>query len=216
MMVFLRVLSLNTSSSTYFPLFQLALHAWQQPTCRSSISPPRNHVAFSFTKPVSFEHSLSSPSLLWLREGKKTSRHMTDKSFSAVCRRSILSSPRSRSRPAQQRCNFISNSKYQYRPLTQPDVADCQPWEIDSIWRKLHPWHHACIARASLQTLARVQLATLYNYYCNCGSVLWSFASQSEKLVQLGNKPWCVPWMAKWNGKLRFYCEVFCATLALY
>ena len=37
----------------------------------SSISPPRNHAAFSLAKQVSFEHSLSSPSLLSLREGKK-------------------------------------------------------------------------------------------------------------------------------------------------
>ena len=34
-------------------------------------------------------------------------------------------SPRSRSRPALQRRDFLSNSKYRYRPLTQPDIADC-------------------------------------------------------------------------------------------
>ena len=71
---FLRVLSLDTSSSTYFPLFQLALSPANTPDSnrrRSSISPPRNHVAFSLAKQVSFEHSMSNPSLLLLREGKK-------------------------------------------------------------------------------------------------------------------------------------------------
>ena len=71
---FLRVLSLDTLSSTYFPLFQLALRPASTPDSnrrRSSISPPRNHVAFSLAKQVSFEHSISSPSLLLLREGKK-------------------------------------------------------------------------------------------------------------------------------------------------
>ena len=71
---FLRVLSLDTSSSTYFPLFQLALRPASTPDSnrrRSSISPPRNHVSFSLAKQVSFEHSISSPSLLLLREGKK-------------------------------------------------------------------------------------------------------------------------------------------------
>ena len=73
---FLRVLSMYTSSSTYFPLFQLALRPTSTPDSnrrRSSISPPRNHVAFSVAKQVdvSFEHSISSPSLLLLREGKK-------------------------------------------------------------------------------------------------------------------------------------------------
>ena len=71
---FLRVLSLDLSSSTYFPLFQLALRPASTPNShqrRSSISPPRDHVAFSLAKQVSFEHSISSPSLLLLREGKK-------------------------------------------------------------------------------------------------------------------------------------------------
>ena len=71
---FLRVLSLDTSSSIYFPLSQLSLRPASTPDSnrrRSSISPPRNHVAFSFAKQISFEHSLSSPSLLLLREGKK-------------------------------------------------------------------------------------------------------------------------------------------------
>ena len=71
---FLRVLSLDTSSSTYFPLFTLALHPASTPDSsrrRSSISLPRNDVAFSLAKQVSFEHSISSPSLLLLREGKK-------------------------------------------------------------------------------------------------------------------------------------------------
>ena len=75
---FLRVLSLDTSSSTYFPLFQLALPPpppqvrLTATIDRSSISPPRNHVAFSFAKQVNFEHSLCSSSLLLLREGKKS------------------------------------------------------------------------------------------------------------------------------------------------
>ena len=79
---FLRVLSLETSSSTYFPLFQLALRPASTPDSnrrRSSISPPRNHVASSLVKQVSFEHSISSPSLLLLREGKKISKQTTDK-----------------------------------------------------------------------------------------------------------------------------------------
>ena len=78
---FLRVLSLDTSS-TYFPLFQLALRPASTPDSnrrRSSISPPRNHVAFSLAKQVSFEHSISSPSLLLLREGKKAAKQTTDK-----------------------------------------------------------------------------------------------------------------------------------------
>ena len=67
---FLRVLSLDTSSSTYFPLFQLALRPASTPDSnrrRSSISPPRNHGAFSLAKQVSCEHSRSSRSLLLLR-----------------------------------------------------------------------------------------------------------------------------------------------------
>ena len=67
-------LSFDTLSSTYFPLFQLALRpasTLDSNRRRSSISPPRNHVAFSLAKQVSFEHSISSPSLLLLREGKK-------------------------------------------------------------------------------------------------------------------------------------------------
>ena len=85
---FLRVLSLDTSFSTYFPLFQLALRPASTPDSnrrRSLISPPRNHVAISLSKQVSFEHSISSPSLLLLREGKKNiqtnDRQMTDKKF---------------------------------------------------------------------------------------------------------------------------------------
>ena len=76
-MVFLRVLSLDTSSSTYFPLFQLALRPASAPDSnrrRLSISPPRNHVAFSLAKQVSFDHSISRPSLLLLREGKKNNQ----------------------------------------------------------------------------------------------------------------------------------------------
>ena len=115
----LRVLSLDTSSSTYFPLFQLTLRPASTPDSnrrRSSISPPRNHVAFSLTKQVTFEHSISNPSLLLLREGKKkhpNKRQTNDqtKIFSAIRRRSVLSSPRSRSRPALQRRDFLSNSK---------------------------------------------------------------------------------------------------------
>ena len=113
---FLRVLSLDTSSSTYFPLFQLALRPASTPDSnrrRSSISPPRNHVAFSLAKQVSFEHSISSPSLLLLREGKKNiqtndrqNANDQTKSFFAVRHRSVLSSPRSRSRPALQRRDF--------------------------------------------------------------------------------------------------------------
>ena len=55
---------MDTSSSTYFPLFQIALHPASTPDSnqrRSSISPPRNNVAFSLAKQVSFEHSISSP-----------------------------------------------------------------------------------------------------------------------------------------------------------
>ena len=112
---FLRVLSLHTSSSTYFPLFQLDLRPASTSDSnrrRSSISPPRNHVAFSLAKQVDvrFEHSISSPSLSLLREGKKNiqTRQTNDqtKSFSAVRRRPVLSSPRSRSRPALQRRDF--------------------------------------------------------------------------------------------------------------
>ena len=111
---FLRVLSLDTSSSTYFPLFQLALRPASTPDSnrrRSSISPPRNHVAFSLAKQVSFEHPISSPSLLLLREGKKNiqtnDRQMTRQKVSPqfVVDRSC-SSPRSRSRPTLQRRDF--------------------------------------------------------------------------------------------------------------
>ena len=48
-----------------FPLFKLALRPGSTPDSsrhRSSISLPRNHVAFSFTKQVRFEHSIRSPS----------------------------------------------------------------------------------------------------------------------------------------------------------
>ena len=61
---FLRLLSLGMPSSTFLPVFQLALHPASTPDSsrhRSLISPPRNHVAFSFAKQVSFEHSIRSP-----------------------------------------------------------------------------------------------------------------------------------------------------------
>ena len=120
---FLRVLSLDTSSSTYFPLFQLALRPASMPDSnrrRSSISPPRNHVAFSLAKQVSFEHSISSPSLLLLREGKKNiqtnDRQMTRQNVSPqfVVDRSSARPDRDRG----QRCSattFLSNSKYSRR-----------------------------------------------------------------------------------------------------
>ena len=50
---FVRGLSLDTSSSTYFPLFQLALRPASTPDSnprRPSISSPRNHIAFSLAK----------------------------------------------------------------------------------------------------------------------------------------------------------------------
>ena len=130
---FLRgVLSLDTFSN-YFPLFQLALRPASTPDSnqrRSSISPPRNHVAFSLAKQVSFEHSISSPSLLLLREGKKNiqtnDRQMTRQKVSPqfVVDRSSARPDRDRG----QRRDFLSNGKSLYRPLTQPDVADCWPW----------------------------------------------------------------------------------------
>ena len=134
-MVFLRVLSLDTLSSTYFPLFQLALRPASTPDSnrrRSSISPPRNHVAFSLAKQVSFEHSISSPCLFLLREGNKNiqtnDRQMTRQKVSpqVVVDRSSARPDRDRG----QRCSaatFLTNSKYRYRPLTQPDVANCWP-----------------------------------------------------------------------------------------
>ena len=129
---FLRVLSLDTSSSTYFPLFQLALRSASTPDSnrrRSSISPPRNHVAFSLAKQVSFEHSISSPSLLLLQEGKKNI-HTNDRQMTRQKVSPQFVVDRSSARPDRdrgQRCDFLSNSKYRYRPLTQPDVADCWP-----------------------------------------------------------------------------------------
>ena len=134
---FLRVLSLDTLSSTYFPLFQLALRPASTPDSnrrRSSISPPRNHVAFSLAKQVSFEHSMGSSCLFLLREGNKNiqtnDRQMTRQKVSpqvVVDRSSALARP---DRDRGQRCSaatFPSNSKYRYRPLTQPDVANCWP-----------------------------------------------------------------------------------------
>ena len=123
---------MDASSSTYFPLFQLALRPTSTPDsnrCRSSISPPRNHVAFSLAKQVSFDHSISSPSLILLREGKKkiktNDRQMTRQKVSPqfVVDRSSACPDRDRGR----RCGaatFLGNSD---RPLTQPDVADCWP-----------------------------------------------------------------------------------------
>ena len=131
---FLRVSSLDTSS-TYFPLFQLALRPASTPDSnrrRPSISPPRNHVTFSLAKQVSFEHSISSPSLLLLREGKKNiqtnDRQMTRQEVSPqfVVDRSSACPDRDRGQHMQRR-DFLSNSKYRYHPLTQPDVADCWP-----------------------------------------------------------------------------------------
>ena len=132
---FLRVLRLDTSSSIYFPLFQLALRPASTPDsnrCRSSISLPRNHVAFSLAKKVSFEHSISSPGLSLLREGKKNiqtnDRQMTRQKVSPqfVVDRSSARSDRDRGQCCSA-ATFLSNSKYRYRPLTQPDVADCWP-----------------------------------------------------------------------------------------
>ena len=79
---FLRLSSLDTSSWTYFPLYKLALRPASTPDTsrhRSSISPPRNHVAFSFTRQVSFGHSISSPRLLLLREGKNLNIQTNDR-----------------------------------------------------------------------------------------------------------------------------------------
>ena len=106
--------SLNTSSSTYFPLFQLALRPASAPDSnrrRSSISPPRNHVAFSLAKQVSFEHSISSPCLLLLREEKKNiqknDRQMTRQKVSQhfVVDRSSARPDRDRS----QRCSAATS-----------------------------------------------------------------------------------------------------------
>ena len=58
----------------------------------------------------------------------KTQTNDQTKSFSAVGRRSVLSSPWSWSGPALQCHDFLSNSKHRYCPLTQPNVADCWPW----------------------------------------------------------------------------------------
>ena len=124
-------------SSTYFPLFKLALRPASTPDSnrrRSSISPPRNHVAFSLAKQVSLEHSISSPCLFLLREGNKNiqtnDRQMTRQKVSPqVVDRSSARSDRYRG----QRCSaatFPSNSKYRYRPLTQPDVANCWPCNV--------------------------------------------------------------------------------------
>ena len=81
-----------------FPLFKLALRPGSTPDSsrhRSSISLPRNHVAFSFTKQVRFEHSIRSPSpiITLKREEKHPEKRQTNdqtKSFSAVRRRSVL------------------------------------------------------------------------------------------------------------------------------
>ena len=93
--------------------------------------PTQEPCCLFFRKAVSFEHSISSPNQLLLREGKKTiltnDRQMTRQKVSPQFRRrSVLSPPRSRSRPvaALQHRDFLSNSKYWYRTLTQPDVAD--------------------------------------------------------------------------------------------
>ena len=80
-------------------------------------------------------NNISSPSLLLLREGKKNiqtnDRQMTRQKVSPqfVVDRSSAHPDRDRG----QRCSaatFLSNSKYRYRPLTQPDVADCRPGVI--------------------------------------------------------------------------------------
>ena len=132
-MVFLRVLSLDKLSSTYFPLFQLALRPASTPDSnrrRSSISPPRNHVAFSLAHQVGFEHSISSPGLLLLWERKKNiqtnDRQMTRQKVSPqfIVDRSSARPDRDR---GQHHRDFLSNSRYRYRPLTQPDVTDCWP-----------------------------------------------------------------------------------------
>ena len=159
---FLRVLSLDTSSSTYFPLFQLAL----RPACtpdsnrrRLSISPPGNHVAFFLAKQVSFEHSISSPSLLLLREGKKNiqtnDRQMTRQKVSPqfVVDRSSARPDRDR----VQRCSaatFLNNRKYRYRPLTQPDVAGC--WPCATVLPSL------TVDRKLREPAARLQIAILW------------------------------------------------------
>ena len=79
---------------------------------RSSISPPRNRVAFYFAKQVSVEHSISSPSILLLREGKKNiltnDRQMTRQKVSPqfVVDRSSICPDRNRS----QRCSASTAS----------------------------------------------------------------------------------------------------------
>ena len=100
MMAFFFVISVcKTPSSTYFPLFKLANRLGSTPDSsrhRSSISPPRNHLAFSFAKHVRFEHSIRSPSLIitWKREEKHPDKRQPNdqtKTFSTVRSRSVLS-----------------------------------------------------------------------------------------------------------------------------
>ena len=109
-------------------------YPWQQPTSIVDL-PAQKPCHFFFRKAGQLEHSLSSLCLLLPRGGEKKhpeKRQTTDqtKSFSALHRWSVLSSPRSRSRPALQRRDFLSKSKCRKRPLTQPDVADCWPCSI--------------------------------------------------------------------------------------
>ena len=62
---FLRLFSLDTPSSTYFPLFKLAIRprsTLDSSRHRLSISPHRNRATFSIENQVRFEHSIRSPS----------------------------------------------------------------------------------------------------------------------------------------------------------
>ena len=77
-----------------FPnLLSTRKYAWQQPIPIVHL-PALEPSCFPFAKQVSFEHSISSPRRTFLREGKKTSRQLTDtwpdKEFS---RSSLLISP---------------------------------------------------------------------------------------------------------------------------
>ena len=112
--------NLDTPSSTYFPLFKLALRPGTRTTPYSSrhvslISPPRNQVAFSFAKTSDLNPQCGALALLLLQKAKKNiqtnDRQMTiqkvspqfvvDQSSAAVCP--------DRSRGQLQRCSAATS-----------------------------------------------------------------------------------------------------------
>ena len=144
----LRLWSVWRSPFTYFPLSQveLCLAVREKKWLRAAKHdrwfppppPPRYHADFLLSRRTSVLKTLLAALVLWLileeketstnRQSSKVSSHdcRSASLYHSACFRALRDS-----RPTQsswQRRDFFSNRRGQYRPHTQPNVADCWPW----------------------------------------------------------------------------------------